>query len=116
MDFLLKLAESGNILEASRWRISKACTGLLKRPGNDTTSEPMKALGRSVAARILEDERDSGKAAALLLLCALDVAYMSVLAVCLFALSIGVVTDQGSSLPLWTVSCREPTIWRTQAA
>ena len=42
----------------------------------------MKALGLAAANRILKQENDSGKAAAILLMVALDVAYISVLAVC----------------------------------
>ena len=81
MEFLLKLAEEGNILEASRWGISKFGRSFFSKHDHEVTSKAMKALGRSVAARILEDERDGGKAAAMLLLTALDVAYISVLAV-----------------------------------
>ncbi|KAL8867169.1 MAG: hypothetical protein Q9174_005832, partial [Haloplaca sp. 1 TL-2023] len=83
MAFLLKLAEEGNILEASRWGVTKTIRGLFKdspTSAQDMASEPMRALGRSVATRILKDENDSGKAAAILLLTALDIAYISVLA------------------------------------
>ena len=41
----------------------------------------IKELGKLVAQRILESERDAGKAAAILLLTALDGAYNSVLVV-----------------------------------
>lgn len=41
----------------------------------------MRELGKLVAQRILESERDAGRAAAILLLTALDGAYNSVLAV-----------------------------------
>ncbi|KAL8725978.1 MAG: hypothetical protein Q9166_007012 [cf. Caloplaca sp. 2 TL-2023] len=81
--FLLKLAEEGNILEASRWQVSKAIRGLVQGRAtseNHVALESMKTLGRSVANRILKDEKDSGKAAAILLMTALDVAYISVLA------------------------------------
>lgn len=72
MEFLCKLAERGNIKEASRWfpRIFGA------RGGN-----PMNKLGKKVAGRVLTLEKDAGKAAAILLLAALDSAYNSVLAV-----------------------------------
>ncbi|KAL8966247.1 MAG: hypothetical protein Q9183_003455, partial [Haloplaca sp. 2 TL-2023] len=83
MAFLLKLAEEGNILEASRWGVTRTIRGFFKEntaSAQETASEPMRALGRSVADRILRDENDSGKAAAILLLTALDIAYISVLA------------------------------------
>ncbi|KAL8693454.1 MAG: hypothetical protein Q9218_001725 [Villophora microphyllina] len=83
MEFLLTLAEGGNILEASRWGVVKTFRGLFKATAIDDhgkASESMRALGRSVAATILREERDTGKAAAILLLTALDVAYISVLA------------------------------------
>ncbi|KAL8706501.1 MAG: hypothetical protein Q9201_000433 [Fulgogasparrea decipioides] len=83
MGFLLKLAEEGNIVEADRWGLSRTIRSFFKRTStsdHDGECEPMKALGQSVAARILEEEWDTGKAAAILLLTALDVAYISVLA------------------------------------
>ncbi|KAL8697068.1 MAG: hypothetical protein Q9224_002486 [Gallowayella concinna] len=83
MAFLLKLAEGGNILEASRWRVSTAIRGLFKRKVRsacDVASESMRELGLASAKEILKHEKDSGKAAAILLLTALDVAYISVLA------------------------------------
>ena len=84
MEFLLKLAEEGNIREASRWQVTTTVRGFFQ--GNpvgsqDTASESMRALGRSIADRVLKDEHDSGKAAVILLLTALDVAFISVLAV-----------------------------------
>ncbi|KAL8785819.1 MAG: hypothetical protein Q9213_003126 [Squamulea squamosa] len=82
MVFLLKLAGEGNILEASRWRVSTAIRGLFKRkarPACDITSGSMRALGLLVAKGFLKNEKDSGKATAILLLTALDVAYSSVL-------------------------------------
>ena len=92
MESLLKLAEQGSIYEASRSRISKTLRGFVKwsrgffksKPVTDHEKalEPMRALGLSVATRILSEEKDTGKAAAILLLTALDVAYISVLAVC----------------------------------
>ncbi|KAL8813523.1 MAG: hypothetical protein Q9200_000197 [Gallowayella weberi] len=83
MAFLLKLAREGNILEASRWRVSTVIRGLFKckaHSASDIASDSMRALGLSAAKEILENEKDSGKAAAILLLAALDVAYISVLA------------------------------------
>lgn len=83
MAFLLKLAEEGNILEASRWRVTKAIRGLFTggtASSHESAQDSMRVLGRSVADRILKDEKDSGKAAAILLMTALDVAYISVLA------------------------------------
>lgn len=79
MQFLFELAESGNIKEANRWRFLRVLFG-----GNtDTPANHMKQLGTTVAKRILEHEKDTGRAAAMLLLTALDSAYNSVLAVCL---------------------------------
>ena len=80
MQFLFELAESGNIKEGNRWSLTRYFLG-----GNsDTPANHMKHLGRTVAKRILEQEKDTGKAAAILLLTALDSAYNSVLAVCSF--------------------------------
>lgn len=84
MAFLLKLAEEGNIQEASRYTLSRTLRSLFKRKPHsrsDLALDFMRVLGRSVADTILDEERDSGKAAAILLLTALDVAYISVLAV-----------------------------------
>ncbi|KAI4268582.1 MAG: hypothetical protein LQ337_007756 [Flavoplaca oasis] len=83
MAFLLKLAEEGNIQEASRYTLSRTLRSLFKRKPHsrsDLALDFMRVLGRSVADTILDEERDSGKAAAILLLTALDVAYISVLA------------------------------------
>ena len=85
MEFLLNLAREGNILEASRWGICKALRSLFNQESvsrRDQETGQMKALGLAAANRILKQEKDSGKAAAILLLVALDVAYISVLAVC----------------------------------
>ena len=79
MQFLFELAESGNIKEATKWRLP----GFLSGGNTDTPANHMKQLGKKVAKRILEQEKDTGKAAAILLLTALDSAYNSVLAVCL---------------------------------
>lgn len=84
MEFLLKLTERGNILEASRWGITKPLRiigNLFKAKSLDNESLWMKYLGRSVAALIFKKEKDIGKAAAILLLTALDIAYISVLSV-----------------------------------
>ena len=85
MEFLLNLAKEGNILEASRWGVTRSLRGLFNQKPvsiRDQETGQMKALGLAAAQRILEQEKDSGKAAAILLLVALDVAYISVLAVC----------------------------------
>ena len=71
MQFLFELAESGNIKEANKWLFRASPTN------------HMKHLGMTVATRVLEQEKDTGRAAAILLLTALDSAYISVLAVCL---------------------------------
>lgn len=93
MQFLLKLAEGGTILEASRYSVSKAfrflgrhLTHILK--GGSTPEErakesvvkPLQALGQVVARRILDKIGDTGKAAAMLLLTALDITHIAVLA------------------------------------
>ena len=80
MDFLLKLAAEGNVAEAKRpWM----ATLFGKNSSQDDRIVPqaMKTLGRKVATRILAEDNDIGKAAAILLLTALDVAYVEVLAV-----------------------------------
>lgn len=79
MQFLFELAEGGSIKSASQWRISSYLFGSKA----DTSPNHMRNLGMAVAKRILEQESDSGKAAAILLLTALDSAYNSVLAACL---------------------------------
>ena len=93
MDFLLKLAEEGNVAEARRWWVGKAVddfnyfirNGFKEKAPQDERSatKAMQTLGKSIAARILKEVKDSGKAAAILLLTALDVAYIEVLAVSL---------------------------------
>lgn len=87
MQFMLRLAEEGNVREASRWQLLKPFrifTNLLTPKssyGRDTESLRMRALGQAVATDILEAEKDTGKVAAILLLTALDIGYTSVLAV-----------------------------------
>ena len=85
MEFLLNLAREGSILEAGRWGISRSLRSLFNQQptsNRDRETGHMKALGLAAADRILKQENDSGKAAAILLMVALDVAYISVLAVC----------------------------------
>ena len=83
MNVLYQLTKDANVLEASRLTITQWIRSSLrylfwfgKRVDN-----PMTKLGFKVAQRILEHEKDSGRAAAILLLNALDSAYNSVLAV-----------------------------------
>ena len=72
MKFLFDLAENGHVRQANKWRINRSV------PTNH-----MAHLGRRVAEKILEQERnDVGRTTAILLLTALDSAYNSVLAVC----------------------------------
>ena len=80
MQFLFSLAESGNIRDANLMPVTKWATKLF---GQGTESKPksIKDVGKLVAQRLLESERDAGRAAAILLLTALDGAYNSVLAV-----------------------------------
>ncbi|KAF7545463.1 hypothetical protein G7Z17_g9144 [Cylindrodendrum hubeiense] len=75
MEFLFKLTEGGNILEANKWGITRSITSLWRED-----KSPVKELGFKVAEEILKTESDSGKAAAILLLIGLDNAYNSVLA------------------------------------
>ncbi len=81
--FLFTLAKGGNAYEASRWTISRWVRdnlGALLSFGKKEKN-PMRELGFRVAHDIFEIEKDSGKAAAILLLIALDSAYNSVIAV-----------------------------------
>ena len=80
MQFLFELAEGGSIREANRWEVTKFAVGLFGTT-KESPANHMKVLGMKVAKRILENEKDTGKAAAMLLLAALDSAYNSVLAV-----------------------------------
>ncbi|KAF5003805.1 hypothetical protein FDECE_9661 [Fusarium decemcellulare] len=82
MAFLLKLTEQGNIREAGHWAPSRwTRNGLayLLSFGR-STSNPMTALGFKVAREILRCEKNTGRAAAILLLTGLDSAYNTVLA------------------------------------
>ncbi|KAM5363819.1 hypothetical protein ACJZ2D_011795 [Fusarium nematophilum] len=82
MSFLLKLTEEGNIRSAARWTLSRwARNGLayVASLGRRRTN-PMTALGFKVAQEVLGNERDTGKAAAILLLSGLDSSYNTVLA------------------------------------
>ena len=88
MEFLYKLAESGTIKRANRWTLTRGIRGagrfflnLLR--GRPKSANYMETLGVSVAESILVDEKDTGRAAAILLLIALDSAFNSVLAVSL---------------------------------
>lgn len=86
---LTQLAQEGNIRQAQRWSITKAISGVAgfffgmfkARKGDTAASRGMKNLGKLVASRIVASERNSAKAAAILILTALDIAYVSVLAV-----------------------------------
>ena len=113
MEFLLNLAKEGNILEASRWGISKSLKSLFNQKPTSTRDQEigqMKALGLEAADRILKQEKDSGKAAAILLLAALDVAYIGVLAVCRSNLKIKRLLMHCSLLLSLITFCREHTI------
>jgi hypothetical protein len=81
--FLFELAKKGNVHEASRWALSRwlsekfsAILHLGKQKKN-----PMTELGFKVAQQVLSNEGNTGTAAAIMLLIALDGAYNSVLAV-----------------------------------
>ena len=126
MQFLTKLAEEGNISEARRWRITdgfvnigKFIAGLFKSKktsGDDAATDPMKALGRAVALHILEkqNKKDVSKAAAILLLTALDIAYISVLAVSLTNTRSNQMLTCRSSRPLLTTCSKVLMIWRPE--
>ena len=78
MQFLYELTKSGNVRAVSGWSLSS----LLSWYGKDDSPETkMKSFGMKIARSVLEQDRNMGKAAASLLLIALDGAYNSVLAV-----------------------------------
>ncbi|KAM0425375.1 hypothetical protein ACHAPT_009432 [Fusarium lateritium] len=82
MSFLLKLTEQGNICNAARWAPSRWFRdglGYLASLGR-SKSNPMEALGFKVAQEVLQNEKNTGRAAAILLLTGLDSAYNTVLA------------------------------------
>ena len=84
MKFLFDLAEDGNVKEANRFSPTRAVKSWFV--GKDKLADPsnkMRELGIKIAQSILKSEGDTGKAAATLLLIALDGAYNSVLAVSL---------------------------------
>jgi hypothetical protein len=74
MQFLYDLTLNGNIYEASRWTISQALFGMKR--GN-----PMTKLGFEVAQHVLQHEKSTARAAAVLVFVGLHTAYNSVLAV-----------------------------------
>ena len=78
MQFLYDLAKSGNVRAVSRWSLSSLFSWLSKE---DSPETKMKSFGMKIAKSMLEQDKDVGKAAASLLLIALDGAYNSVLAV-----------------------------------
>ena len=80
MQFLFNLAESGNVRDATMMPVTRWARKLFGQ-GTESRPKSIKELGKLVAQRILESEKDAGRAAAVLLLTALDGAYNSVLAV-----------------------------------
>ena len=74
MAFLIHLTKHGNIAEANQWGITQTLFGRKR-------SNAMTDLGFFIAQRVLEFEKDAGKAAAILLLVCLDFAYNSVVSV-----------------------------------
>ncbi|KAK3938600.1 heme peroxidase-domain-containing protein [Diplogelasinospora grovesii] len=80
MAFLYKLTQAGNIYDANRWSLTRWTANglgyLLGRSGKN----PMRDLGFRVARHVLDQEKDAGRAAAILLLIGLDGAYNAVLA------------------------------------
>ncbi|KAI8668499.1 hypothetical protein NCS55_00876100 [Fusarium keratoplasticum] len=82
MTFLLNLTKQGNICNAARWpptRWIRNGLGFIVSCGK-SGSNPMEALGFKVAQEVLKNEKNAGRAAAILLLTGLDSAYNSVLA------------------------------------
>lgn len=73
---LIDLTQKGSIWDGSQWEITKALFGR-----KDTNA--MHQLGVFVAKQILEFEKDQSKAAAILLLICLDLAYNAVVSVSL---------------------------------
>ena len=86
MKFLFGLTQNAHVRAASRWTITRWSRDTLRYVllmGRRRKTNPMTELGLKVAKQIIEHEKDSGRAAAILLLIALDSAYNSVLAVSL---------------------------------
>ena len=78
MQFLYDLAKAGQVIAISRWSPSHLSSWYGK---NDDAETKMKSFGIKIAQSVLGQNKDIGKAAASLLLIALDGAYNSVLAV-----------------------------------
>ena len=78
MQFLYDLAKSGNVRAVSTWSFSNLFSWQGKE---DSPETKMKSFGMKIAKSLLEQDKDIGRAAASLLLIALDGAYNSVLAV-----------------------------------
>jgi hypothetical protein len=83
MTFLLGLAEEGNIREAGKWRTTRWIQGFFGTVASLGQDKPnfMTALGYRVAGEVLQREKNTSKAATILLLTGLDSAYNVVLAV-----------------------------------
>lgn len=83
MTFLLKLTKQGNICNAACWtptRWIRNGLGFIASRGK-SRSNSMEALGFKLAQEVLKNEKDVGRAAAILLLAGLDSSYNTVLAV-----------------------------------
>ena len=80
MQFLLNLAESGNVRNATQMPLTKWVTSLLGKR-EEVKPKSIVDVGKLVARRILDSEKDVRKTAAVLLLTALDGAFNSVLVV-----------------------------------
>ena len=87
MSFLLKLTEEGNIREAGKWRTTRWVQGIFGAVASLGQDKPnfMTSLGYRVAGEVLEREKNTSKAATILLLTGLDSAYNVVLAVSLLS-------------------------------
>ena len=80
MQFLFSLAESGNVRDTTLMPVTRWARKLFGQ-GGESKPKSIKEVGKLVAQRIMDCEKDAGKTAAILLLTALDAAYNSVLAV-----------------------------------
>ena len=80
MQFLFSLAESGNVRDATLMPVTRWARKLFGQ-GGESKPKSIKEVGKLVAQRTMDCEKDAGKTAAILLLTALDAAYNSVLAV-----------------------------------
>ena len=77
MQFLYDLAENGNIRAATKFSLSS----YFSNDKDESPEKKMECFGMKIAKSVFEQDKNAGRAAATLLLVALDGAYNSVLAV-----------------------------------